>query len=279
VQLAASQSGALEIAGPATSYELSLRYPDASAEQLASVALTLTWDDAAQPAISLPLLELFAATPTAPELPNMWLKNVRDGADRVASLTLPLPFASKARLGFENQSSSDVSFVLAAYGEHAPPPLAAGRLHVERRQTDGPTQQATHVALETQGRGRLVGTCGYWQGHQDPNASVLISPLNLLEGDVNAWVDGEIALHGTGTEEYTDDVFYFKEAPHARPFEQAWGISDARDPGKASFCRWHVLGTQLDYRSTFKLEFELGGAGNVSLVERVRTVAYYYQKD
>jgi hypothetical protein len=138
------------------------------------------------------------------------------------------------------------------------------------------------VALDNAtGRGRLVGVCGYWQGHADPLGGIQSDPLNLLEGDVRAWLDGELALNGTGTEEYTDDVFYFTDAPHARAFEQAWGVVDQPfDPtGRASFCRWHVLGTELDFHDSIKLSFELGGAQNPAIAERVKTVAFYYLRD
>jgi hypothetical protein len=49
-------------------------------------------------------------------------------------------------------------------------------------------------------------------------------------------------------------------------------------PGRASFCRWHVLGTELDFAKDLSLTFELGGARNPSIVERIKTVAYYYQR-
>ena len=50
----------------------------------------------------------------------------------------------------------------------------------------------------------------------------------------------------------------------------------ARPPGRASFCRWHVLGTELDFQHALQLTFELGGQMNPSIVERYRTVAYLY---
>jgi hypothetical protein len=276
--LAASESQAIQVEGPATTYQWKLRYLEADAQKLENVQVQVTWDKANHPAIALPLLELFAASPTPPELSNLWLSSARDGRYRVLTFGLPAPFAKQANFGFENTGEAAVEFEWSVFGE-AGDLDDVGRLHVERRQTDAPVKDPVHVALETEGRGRLVGLCGYWQGHSDPSASVLISPLNLLEGDVNAFVDGKPALRGTGTEEYTDDVFYFAEAPHARPFEQAWGVTAEKNPGKASFCRWHVLGTELDYIHAFKLQFELGAAGNVDIVEKIRTIAYYYQRD
>jgi hypothetical protein len=103
----------------------------------------------------------------------------------------------------------------------------------------------------------------------------MYSPLNLLEGDVRVRADGRLALNGTGSEEYADDVFYFSDAPHANAFAQAWGVQD----GRASFCRWHVLGTELDFEHDLELTFELGGAQNPQIVDRHKTVSYLYLAD
>ncbi|MEY4576514.1 MAG: hypothetical protein RL701_1217 [Pseudomonadota bacterium] len=265
--------------GPATIYELRLRYRERDADQLALVRVRVTWDDATAPAIDMPLLDLFAALPTPPEQSSQALSSFQDGADRVLALRLPAPYARRALFTFENTGFTSTDFEVRMLGEHAPLGQV-GHLHAVRHETRSPTFATSHTAIAAQGRGRLVGVCGYWQGHADRAAGIQQDQLNLLEGDVNARIDGAPGLVGTGTEEYTDDVFYFTDAPHARAFEQAWGVVNNRDapPGRASFCRWHVLGTELDFAKDLSLTFELGGARNPSIVERIKTVAYYYQR-
>jgi hypothetical protein len=118
------------------------------------------------------------------------------------------------------------------------------------------------------------------EGHADPAGGLQFDPLNLLEGDVEARIDGADALWGTGTEEYADDVFYFADAPLGTPFVQAWGrVDDVLQSvnGEVSMCRFHVLGTELDFHDALALDFELGGAGNPQIVDRIRTVAFLYQ--
>jgi hypothetical protein len=278
LQLKAAETKQLILDGPATLYELRVRYDERAAAQLAQVDVRVQWDDASDAAIDLPLLELFAAVPTPPERSSLALTSFLDSGERVLALKLPMPFATRAALSFSNTGLDSVEFELRMSGETGAVAAELGRLHVERRETTAPTTATEHVAVDASGRGRLVGVCGYWQGHADPRGGIQRDPLNLLEGDVRARIDGELALDGTGTEEYSDDVFYFTDAPHARAFEQAWGVVDQADspPGTASFCRWHVLGTELDFRSSIMLSFELGGAGNPGIVERVKTVAFYY---
>jgi hypothetical protein len=192
-----------------------------------------------------------------------------------------MPFATAADICFVNAGSSAAAFDLLLRGDRFLPGDAAARLHVQRRETLGPTSAPSHLAADASGRGRLVGVCAHVQCHADPNGSIQSDPLNCLEGDVRAEVDGARALNGTGTEEYADDVFYFTDAPQASPFVQAWGRqSDSQSGrGEASFCRWHVLGTELDFQSSLRSTFELGGAANPSIVDRFRTVAYLYLAD
>jgi hypothetical protein len=279
VELAAGGSQTVQLEGPATLSELRLRYARKDAQAIARVKLRVRWDGTEQPAIDLPLLELFAAADVPPELSNQFLVSYADGPDQVLALKLPAPFSRSARLELDNPGRTAASLELRALGTRGAPAAHSGTLHAQRRETLGPTQQREHVAIDTRGRGRLVGLCGTWRGHPDPRGGIQSDPLNLLEGDVRADVDGQPALVGTGSEEYSDDVFYFADAPHARAFEQAWGVytEDDGQHGHGSLCRWHVLGTELDYRTSLRLSLELGGAANPGVVDRIATVAYWYE--
>jgi hypothetical protein len=148
---------------------------------------------------------------------------------------------------------------------------------VQTREARGPNEGASYVAAAAEGRGRFVGACSHARGLPDPSAGFQANPLNLLEGDVRATIDGRLALNGTGSEDYADDVFYFADAPQATAFAQTWNVSDAEQAlGAASYCRWHVLGTELDFLDQFELVVELGGFGNPEIVESHRTTSYLY---
>jgi hypothetical protein len=282
LQLSAAETSSFALDGPATIDDFRVRVASSQLAQLAQVQLRVQWDDSEDAAIQLPLLDLFAATPTPPEQSTPAITSFADADAQVLSLKLPMPFAKRARFTFQNAGAFPVSFDVRVQGEHAIIDGPLGYLHTDRRETDAPTTATEHVAVQASGRGRLVGVCGFVQGHADPAGGIQSDPLNLLEGDVRATVDGALALDGTGTEEYTDDVFYFTDAPHARAFEEAWGRQDdsSSSPiGKASFCRWHVLGTELDFQHQLELSFELGGSGNPQIMERIKTVAFYYRRD
>jgi hypothetical protein len=193
-----------------------------------------------------------------------------------------MPFEASAEWTFVNRGLAPAALEVQWLGERGQPAEPFGRLHIQRRETTGPTLAPQHVAVEASGRGRLVGLCALFEGRDDPEGGIQSHPLNLLEGDVRITIDGALALDGTGSEEYADDIFYFTDAPQGRAFTQAWGlVSDAAlsPTGQANFCRWHVLGTELDFHDSIDVTFELGGAGNPLVVRRHHTVAFLYLPD
>ena len=270
----------VELHGPATIHAFEVTLRAAEYARLADLGVEVRWDGAESPAIATSLRELLGAGVSAPEAPSLALRSVREGEEQRVRLQLPMPFRSSARFRFRNSGMDRVVVRIRWLGERALPPEPFGKLTLQVRETRGPSDAPEHLAVEAVGRGRLAGVCAYLQGRPDESAEFQIDPLNVLEGDVRAQIDGALALDGTGSEEYADDVFYFQDAPQATAFAQAWGIVNepARTPiGEASFCRWHVLGTELDFASSLRLIFERGGEINRRIADLHRTVAYLYQ--
>jgi hypothetical protein len=267
------------LSGPATIHAFELRFPERDYARLGDVRVEVRWDAAVLPVIATTLRELLGAGARAPEASSLALRAAREGETRLLALQLPMPFQVSAQFRFENTGAEPVALDLRWLGERALPPGPLGQLAVQVRETRGPSDAVEHVAVQATGRGRLAGVCAYLQGRPDETAEFQADPLNLLEGDVRATIDGALALDGTGSEEYADDIFYFQDAPQANAFVQAWGIVNepARTPiGEASFCRWHVLGTELDFASAIELRFERGGEINRRIADLHRTVAYLY---
>lgn len=275
--LAAHEVRRLELQGPATIGELRVRLPESDYARLASVRARIRWDAALDPAIDVSLLELLGNGRVPPERSTQALTSFLEESTRTLALKLPMPFERAAEIELENASESELAFELALFGRREVPSRGFGRLHVQRRETVGPTQLPQHLAVEASGTGRLVGLCYFLQGTPDTGAGIAAQPLNALEGDVRARIDGESALEGTGSEEYADDIYYFRESPLATPFVQTWGVQTEPSPGLANACRWHVFGTELDFASSLQLTFDLGGSQNPEVVDRLRTVAYLYQ--
>lgn len=237
---------------------------------LAGVRLRVYWDGGAEAAIDVPLLELFASSFEAPPLAGPLL-----GAEGASvTLRLPMPFSMGARFEVENTGAAMVSVELEATLDRDAP--AAGRLHVERNETLGPTTDTHHPLVDVTGAGRLAGVCLLMEGHALPDAGAFTSNLNFLEGDERITVDGEVSITGTGTEDYLDGAFYFERGPHATPWTQAWVSPAVGDTGRVTGCRWHVRTQAIDFATSLTAELEIG-PGVPAVLDRYRSVAFLYR--
>jgi hypothetical protein len=145
-----------------------------------------------------------------------------------------------------------------------------------KRAPAAPASSPLHPVASVSGRrGRWAGTCMMLEGHGLGDGTVLDSPYNFLEGDERAVLDGEAAILGTGTEDYFNGAFYFESGPAASPFAQWWGVSDDGAAGKASACRFHVLGDTIDFQDSADITLEIGPA-DPAMLDRYRSVAFFY---
>ncbi len=252
----------LEIAGPATITSLEVEHP----ERLGEVAVTIEWDGVK--AIELPLAELFAAALDAPVGTTLGLAATGSGA----ALRLPMPFAKSARLSFSGAGE----VALRAIGSRT---ASSERLYVERHSTMAPATGALPL-LSIDGPGRWAGTCAMMEGHAIGGNDPFAEGWNFLEGDDRVTIDDELAVPGTGTEDYFDSAFYFLGAPRSTPFAAWWGVREDRTVmpwrGRATACRFHVANDTIELQKNLRATLEIGN-GDPSLLDRYRTVAFYYR--
>lgn len=268
-----------DLTGPGTIEALTVAVDEAHIAALDHVMLTVHWDDAPDPAIALPLAELLASALGTPEGSSLALSVAHEQGQTVLSLSLPMPFASRAVFELENRGSASVPLQLSLRLLDDLPSGAWGHLHAQRFETAAPASGA-HPVASASGPGRLAGVCLMMQGHRPASSGGFTEPLTFLEGDELGLVDGERAIAGTGTEDYLNGSFYFEDGPRATPLAQVWDIveddPDAPGAGRVSACRWHVLSDAIDFGSSLELELEIG-PGDPSLLDRYRSVAFLYR--
>lgn len=259
IQLEPQRSHTFELRGPATLVRL-------SASRAEGVRLRVRWDDDLEPAIDLPVDDLFARWLADPARPSLALA--------AGTLRLPMPFAKRARFELVNETDRSVAMELTYERADGVPAAAWGHLHVQRYVTTAPASAKVHPLAKADGRGRLVGTCMSMQGHGLVERGRRGHPFHFLEGDELGFIDGERVLAGTGTEDYFDGAFYFEDGPIGTPFSQVWDIA-ARD-GRVSTCRWHVLGDEIDFRRSIDLSLEIG-PGVPEVLDAYRSVSFLYR--
>jgi hypothetical protein len=101
--------------------------------------------------------------------------------------------------------------------------------------------------------------------------------MDLARGDMRVVVDDELALQSTATDHYANNALYFTDAPRGTPFAQAWGrvVTESENRGQISFCRWHVLGNEIDFKRSLSVSRE-AAQRDTSIIDLHRTVAYTY---
>ncbi|HKU43889.1 MAG TPA: DUF2961 domain-containing protein, partial [Polyangiales bacterium] len=249
INLAPGQTQAVELTGPATIHELRVRVTDDTAlAALGGVRLRVRWDDAAQPAIDAKLLDLLGGS-SPPEYSSLALTSVLAGDERTLALKLPMPFAQSAHWELENTGLVRARFELQVTGERTIAGDPAVHLHTQTQTTRSALGPAsTHRVASASGRGRLVGVCMQLEG--DPLRSV-----------VHAEIDGRRALSDTPIADYADLDDELDGTSAGAVFAQAWGMRPGALTGRLNLCRWHVLGSEVDFDRSLDVGVELGAAG------------------
>jgi hypothetical protein len=115
-----------------------------------------------------------------------------------------MPFDGSAALSLRVLPSEEDPALGTArvfYTEEPRDPDAEGRLYATWRREREPTEGEPYLLLEARGRGHQVGTILQAQG-LEPGMT------GFFEGDDVTTVDGEMRLHGTGSEDYFNGGWY-----------------------------------------------------------------------
>lgn len=97
------------------------------------------------------------------------------------------------------------------------------------------------------------------------------------EGDDRIHIDGELAIRGTGTEDYFGSAWsYASERPFTAPqFGCVMNGYDPRDHGRWCLYRWH-LDAPIAFRESLRVTIEHGHDNRFTLAP-YHAVAYWYQ--
>lgn len=139
-----------------------------------------------------------------------------------------------------------------------------GYLHA--RWHRGLTESGTpHEWVQVRGRGKFVGVVLSMSGARE---------LGFLEGDERIWSDGEQVWNGTGTEDYFNSGWYFKDGPVSQSLHGAVRLSGERGHAEVSAYRFH-LNDAVPFRRELRAAIEHGGADDTR-EEDYASVAFWY---
>ena len=266
--------------GAGTLQRIEVQLPAASANDvLSETTLRLSWDDAA-PTINLPLGTLFGSRHGVTPVATLPLSVQSDGNTVSMSLSLPMPFSTSAKLELVHTGDSSRTFKVRLSGSDGTPKGEWGHLYSTFEELRDPQRGDRFRVAALSGRGKYIGTILYAHGKSDPGGQTgASSELGFLDGDERLDVDGQATWLGTGTDNYFNGGFYFKDGLFNSPFAALSQLDDNTSAGSsaATLMRWTMLTDEINFQKKLELSFELG-ANRPATVRDVAAVSFFYQQ-
>ncbi len=235
-----------DVAGPGTIRHVWCTVPPAPPEQMRAMVLEVFYDGAAEPSISVPLLDFFAVTCGRPRAFTSALAAAQEA--RGFNAYYPMPFHDRVRVEVHNGGARAVMLYFQIDLTLGPVASDHGLLHVEFRRENPTTLGRDFVITDgLRGPGRFLG-CAVGIRTIDPARW-------YGEGEVKIFLDAEAeypTICGTGLEDYVGSAWGM--GPHAahyggapldvrapRASSEPGGTSGMNGlPDFVGFYRWHV---------------------------------------
>jgi hypothetical protein len=240
------------------------------------VRLQIGWDDAADPAIDLPLATLFAGRQENKAFRTLPMSVEKQAGRTIYSLMLPMPFERAVRVGLHNAGSTARTARVRIEGAAQVPAGNFGKLHTTWSEQTGPfTPAQRFTATKRSGRGKFVGLIMFMDGRGKADGRTP-HPVSFLEGDSTLVVDGR-TMQGTGTEDYFNAGFYFQEGPYEFPFGALVRLHADLElgTGQITVVRWNLLEESVEFERDFELIFEYGAYEPLA-AQQYGAVGFYY---
>jgi len=232
--------------------------------------LLAKWDDDLVPAINCPVGDFFGYAYGIPSMQSM-LSGVKNG---VHYCFFPMPYDKKASMELhylmtDNNRNKEIPCTIKVYYSESGRKNDEGKFYSQWKREINPEMNKPYTILEKNGRGHHVGTMLQSQGL---NAGMTV----FFEGDDICTIDGEVRLHGTGSEDYFNGGWYALADRWEQAFSLpvhgclAYSIPLARTGGYR-LC----IPDKVSFEQNFQLTIEHGPVNNNVPVDYT-SVAYYY---
>lgn len=239
-------------------------------DRFKDLILRARWDNEPVAAINCPVSDFFGYAFGKPSMQSM-LVGVRDG---IHYCYLPMPFGNEANIELEFlksplNKSTEIPFNVTVYYSDTKLSANEGKLYAEWKREINPEIGKPYQILSKTGRGHYVGTLLQAQGI---NSGMTI----FFEGDDQCTVDGELRLHGTGSEDYFNGGWYALADRWDQAFSLpvhgclAYSIPLAHTGGYR-----FLLTDKISFERDIKMSIEHGPDNNKIPVDYT-SVAFYY---
>ncbi len=161
--------------------------------------LKIHWDGEKKPAVICPAGDFFGYAWGKPATTSILVGTTGD----TAYCYFPMPFEQSARIELVSEREVGPPVDLKAEVVFAPVPRTAteGKFYAIWRRENPTTKGTPFKFLETKGRGHVVGCILQCQTMGEGNTY-------YFEGDDQTIIDGELVIHGTGSEDFFNGGWY-----------------------------------------------------------------------
>ena len=242
---------------------------DAFAGKDRGIVLRAYWDDDKEPAILSPAGDFFGYYFGLPAVKSLLVGTEAN----VNYCYFPMPFDKSARIELVNDTKNPTVPIKAEI-IFAPAPRKAdeGKFYALWRRENPTTKGEPYTFIETEGRGHLVGCIQQSQG----NAS---GSTVFFEGDDQTTIDGELVIHGTGSEDFYNGGWY--DLPgrwdSRRSFVLSGCLGYQKHLGRTGGYRL-MLGDAYSYRQSILQTIEHAPVKN-ELLNDYSSVSYLYSQN
>lgn len=236
-----------------------------------SLLLKANWDNEESNAIEVPLKDLFGFFFGDKSMQSLLVGT----AGSKSYFYYPMPFSKSAHLELtylEGRANTLETTELTYKIYYTKKALQnyEGKFYVQWNRISNPVAGQPYPILNNfKGKGHYVGTILSCQG-------LLSGTTNYFEGDDQATIDGNLCIHGTGSEDYFNGGWYL--------IPDRWDMAySLPSHGCLDYCNAlsrtggyrHYFNDKLNFEKDFSLNIEHGPEGNSFPVD-YRSVAFFY---
>ncbi len=232
------------------------------------------WDDETAYAINAPMASLFGYAFGKSSMQSILMGTNRD----TNYCYLPMPFDKKAvfelaYLKRDGASQPTINFEATIYyANEKRNPKKEGKLYTSWKR-ENPPKGVPYTILNQKGKGHHAGTILFCQSEEKGDVWF---PTGFFEGDDVTTIDGEMRMHGTGSEDYFNGGWYGV----ANRWDDAFslplhGCLNYSVPLARTAAYRFYMGDKVNFDENYKLTIEHGATNNQWAVD-YGSVAFYY---
>jgi hypothetical protein len=244
--------------------------PEAFTDKERGIIIRAYWDDDKEPAILSPAGDFFGYAWGEPAMKSLLL-----GTDNTMNYCyFPMPFDTSARIELlsEQHHVKDTEVEVEVLFVPVPRWDNEGRFYAIWRRENPTTKSKPFTFVKTAGRGHIVGLIQQSQGFESGNTY-------FFEGDDQTTIDGELVIHGTGSEDLYNGGWYDVTGrwDSKRSFPLSGCLGYKKHLGRTGGYRL-FLGDAYSYRKSILQTIEHAPTGN-DLLNDYCAVTFLYSLD